>query len=117
MSENMVQPEASKEALEALEATPSCILTDVAPIGPARLADIQRLAKMTNVEFVTELMNWSKFGPIAQSYIIEAIRFYSERITSMPEPKDDPSSFISPVLWHQIATDIQDQIKKKYERK
>lgn len=92
--------------------TPDSIVFDA-----KRTQEIERMLPLTNTEFIEQLMNNNAYGPLTQSYVIEAIRFYSEKITEIPEPKDDPSQFISPKLWHQIAAYALDQIKMKYERK
>lgn len=69
----------------------------------------------TNVEVVTELMEFSKYGALSQVFIIEALRFYSEKVTQAGEPKDDPLSLISPVAWYNVAKEINDTLKAKYE--
>lgn len=71
----------------------------------------------SNVEFVTDLMEYSQYGGVSQVFIIEAIRYYSELIISRGEPKDDPEAFINPTLWYKVAKDINQQVVDKYERK
>lgn len=72
------------------------------------------MTKQTNVEFVTELMELSSYGPLTQVFIIEAIRYYSEQVSNTPEPPDNITEFINPKLWHKIATDINSKMKARY---
>lgn len=80
-------------------------------------AEDRQLWEWSNSEFVDYLMNNSVHGPLTQSYVIEAIRFYSERVTAMPEPESNDKEFIDPKLWHQIASWVIGKVKRKYEEK
>jgi hypothetical protein len=68
-----------------------------------------------NEEFVADLMKFSPYGALQQAFIIEAIRYYAEKVAATPEPKDDATQFINPSIWHKIAIDIQERLKKQYE--
>lgn len=70
--------------------------------------------RKTNEEFVNGLMSYSVYGPLTQVFIIEAIRYYSEKVSSTPEPEDDPKSILSPVVWHRIAVDLNRQLEENY---
>jgi len=72
--------------------------------------------RKTNEEFVVELMNFSPYGVLCQAFIIEAIRYYADQVSSTPEPTDDTSQFISPKAWHGIAVDITKRMKDRYEQ-
>jgi hypothetical protein len=78
-------------------------------------AELERLDRLTNEEFISELMTFSPYGGIQQAFVIEAIRNYSERVCSRPEPASDRSEFIDPQYWHKIATHVHTQFLKKYE--
>ena len=39
------------------------------------------LKRLTNEEFVIYLMNYSSNGALVQSFVIEALRFYAEKVT------------------------------------
>lgn len=72
--------------------------------------------QQTNVEFVTELMEFSKYGALSQVFVIEALRYYSELI-SKTVPKDNPLSLIDPKAWHGVAMEIHEKLVQKYESK
>lgn len=69
----------------------------------------------TNEQFISTLINDSNYGGLSQVFIIEAIRYYSEAISSQPVPEENNEAFISPVAWHGVATEIHQKIKAKYE--
>lgn len=75
----------------------------------------ENLQVRSNEDFVNDLMTQSTYGQLMQTFVVEAIRFYSEKVASTPEPTDDSSEFISPKVWHVIATDVQKQFKETYE--
>lgn len=70
--------------------------------------------EMNNEEFLGFLMTTSPFGAMSQVFIIEAIRYYSDKVASQPKPEDDSTSVISPVLWHDVALDIKARFEAKY---
>lgn len=72
-----------------------------------------KFKRMTNEEFVSHIMNYSNSGSLVQSFVIEALRFYSEAVISKGEPKDD-GSFINPVVWYNIGKEVNDKINLKY---
>lgn len=69
---------------------------------------------LSNEEFVSHLMRFSQYGALTRVFVIEAIRYYSEQVSSTPEPKDDPRSPISPTVWHRIAVDIKKAMDENY---
>lgn len=77
----------------------------------------EQIDKMTNQEFLKWVMNFSSHGALAEVFIVEAVRFYSEKVANSPMPKDDKASVISPVAWHELASEINAKVKTKYEKK
>lgn len=71
----------------------------------------------SNTEFVTELMEFSKSGPLTQVFVIEAIRYYSELIVKNGEPKENLMQLISPVAWYKVAVEVDKRLKEAYENK
>lgn len=61
----------------------------------------------TNVEFVTELMEFSNHGALSQVFIIEAIRRYAEACS---ERRISDNGFISPDAWQGVAREIRDKL-------
>lgn len=77
----------------------------------------EQIEKMTNQEFLKWIMNFSAHGTLAEVFVVEAIRYYSEKIANQPKPQDDGNSFISPVAWHELGEEINAKLKMKYEKK
>jgi len=71
--------------------------------------------KMTNDEFIHYLMNFSPFGALAQIFVIESIRYYSEQVLSAGEPADDGDGFVSKITWYKLSKDVQQRLGEKYE--
>lgn len=69
----------------------------------------------TNEEFVSYLMNDSKYGQLAQVFVVEAIRYYSELIVKQPAPTEDNGEIISNISWYGIATEVQNKMIANYE--
>lgn len=68
--------------------------------------------KSTNVEFVVELMEFSKNGPLIQAYVLEALRLYSESVVQNQDqiPED---GFISRKLWVSCAEEVLVKLKER----
>lgn len=69
--------------------------------------------KMTNVEFVTELMEFPDSGPLMQAFVIEALHNYAENV------KQDTSawpanSLVSQSAWKAIADEVIRKCAIKY---
>lgn len=74
------------------------------------------LAK-SNAELVKEIMNHSEHGVVAEAFVIEAIRYYSEGVVkSKPNASSSADSFISQELWISIAEDALSRLKENYEQ-
>jgi hypothetical protein len=69
---------------------------------------------MTNTEFVTSVMEFSMYGSLTQSFVIEALRKYSENITLMGRPTEEDGGLISKRMWHDIAVEVSGRIEAKY---
>lgn len=79
--------------------------------------DFKKVVKniKTNQDFMHYVMNYSSRGALCQTFVIEALRCYCEKITEKGEPKDDPTAFISPIAWYETGLEIQNLLKAKYE--
>lgn len=80
------------------------------PWEPKRNGQFNRL---NNGEFVRDLMNFSRYGALAQVFIIEAIRAYSEGVMQQ-EAADNPDAIVNPVVWKAIGTDLFNKIEDRY---
>ena len=70
--------------------------------------------RKTNVELVTEMMEFSRFGALSQLFIIEAIGQYSGMvINSPPEALDGMKGFINPEAWRGVAKEIASKLEAR----
>lgn len=65
----------------------------------------------SNEEFMHRIMTVSRYGGLAQAFVIEALSRYAEEVASSPV---QAHGFINMTTWKDIALDIQDQLAKKY---
>ncbi|MFG0678808.1 hypothetical protein [Delftia sp. WSY_7] len=68
----------------------------------------------TNVEFLTELMEYSRFGPMVQAFVIHCIETKAREIAEFPNPELFDSDFMSGQFWQDIAKDVVRQMDEKY---
>ena len=74
--------------------------------------------RVDNVEFVNELMNYSKFGAMSQLVILQAIEKYASAVMEVPldefREAMGENSIISADAWHGACCEIIDKMKKRY---
>ena len=63
----------------------------------------------SNIEFLTRVMDYSKYGALMQAFVIEAVNRYAEDVIVADMPKD---SIISPEAWKGCAKEFLDEFKK-----
>lgn len=67
---------------------------------------------LTNIEFVTDIMNYSNHGALAQMFVLDAILKFSKLV--METPSDEMSSMdnglISCAAWKSVAQEIHQKI-------
>ncbi|MCP1757793.1 hypothetical protein [Bradyrhizobium elkanii] len=62
-----------------------------------------------NIAFVKALMTHSKYGALAQLFVIDALSKWSDKISSV-EPRAVDSPMISGEAWVGVAKEIKDKI-------
>ena len=67
----------------------------------------------TNVEFVTDLMEFSKHGPLAQLFVLDALDKWSKLIASKSAAELD-TPMINGAAWVSVAKEIQTKIAGRY---
>ncbi len=68
------------------------------------------MTRKTNTEFVTDLMEFSRCGPLIQAFVITALREFSRQVAqSTPEALDTP--LVSGAAWHKCALELQEKLK------
>ena len=69
---------------------------------------------MTNTEFISRLMDFSKSGPLMQLFIIEAVRKHSERVVNNADKVREQmeGGFVSPDAWIAAAQEALDRMNE-----
>jgi hypothetical protein len=65
-----------------------------------------------NIAFVRDLMSNSKYGALAQLFVLDALDKWSERV-SKASPAELDSAMISGHAWVGVAKEIQDKINER----
>jgi hypothetical protein len=68
--------------------------------------------RKTNVEIVVDLMEFSKYGPLAQIFVIDALVKVSERVAEARLDEIDGGSFLSPEAWQGVAREIREKLER-----
>ena len=72
----------------------------------------------TNVEFVTEFMNFSKHGALAQVFVIEALRTYVERVKTIHAAnltkEIDDNALFSAATWAAVADELGEKFNANF---
>lgn len=68
----------------------------------------------TNIEFVRELMDFSRFGPLAQMFVIDALSKWSDKIANTPieelRSAFEGNPLIDAEAWHGVAREIKEKL-------
>lgn len=75
----------------------------------------------TNEDLVVDLMNYSPYGALCQSFIITAIRSFSDKVISQKKEllemeKNGEVQLVSMKAWVGIAEDIKKRMDEFYNR-
>jgi hypothetical protein len=69
---------------------------------------------VSNVEFVTELMEFSEYGPLAQLFVMDALAKFSKRVAeAAPEEFAGMGDFISAESWQGVAKEIHQKFTER----
>ena len=68
--------------------------------------------KMSNTEFVSEIMEFSNHGALIQCFVITALEKYSDLV--LQDKSDWGNSFIDKKAWQGCAREILEKLKAKY---
>ncbi|HDR9202719.1 TPA: hypothetical protein QDB48_004074 [Burkholderia vietnamiensis] len=75
---------------------------------------------MTNVECITDLMTFSRYGALAQAFVMDALGKHASSIAKMPLEEfaekfgDQPA--VSAKAWHGVANEIHDKLEAHFAR-
>lgn len=73
------------------------------------------MTRPTNVEFLTELMEYSNYGPLMQGFVMEALRTYAQAVVQRQDelPTD---GFVSPAAWAGCASELLEKLEAHYAK-
>ncbi|AGK48308.1 hypothetical protein BTI_471 [Burkholderia thailandensis MSMB121] len=75
---------------------------------------------MTNLECLTDIMTYSRFGALAQAFVMDALSKHAERIATVPLDKLQEQfgahSLISVEAWQGVAREIHDKLEAHFAR-
>ena len=70
----------------------------------------------TNVEFVADLMEYSRHGPLVQLFIMDALAKYSKMVAGKTVPeltKEGDWNFIAPEAWIAVAKEVSERMEAR----
>lgn len=73
-----------------------------------------RVHRRTNVEFITEMMEFSHFGALAQLFVIDAITKHAQAVAASENPELFSTGLFDGQAWIDCAKDIHRQIEEFY---
>lgn len=75
----------------------------------------ERRLNPTNIDFITDLMQHSRYGALAQLFVIDALGKWSDKIAACtPDQVDTP--FINGEAWVGVAKEIQAKLAARNKR-
>lgn len=73
---------------------------------------LEQPRRTTNTEFITELMEFARTGPLMQAFVIESIRRYAQTC-AQAHPDTFDSGVMNGRAWVACAKEARDQIDKR----
>jgi hypothetical protein len=70
--------------------------------------------RQTNIEFVTEMMEFSSTGPMMQIFIMDALDKRSEAVMAMEEKPEGWTDMINWDAWKRSAIELNQRLNKHY---
>jgi len=66
----------------------------------SEMSEMSEMSEKTNTQLVADLMNDSRYGPLMQAFVIEAIAQYAEAVKAKPIQEN---GLVNPVAWRVCA--------------
>lgn len=76
--------------------------------------------RMTNLECLTDIMEFSRYGALAQAFVMDALSKHAEHIAKLPLDElhkqlgDHP--LVSARAWHGVAQEIHAKLEAHFSR-
>ncbi|UVE66987.1 hypothetical protein L2Y90_07710 [Burkholderia pyrrocinia] len=75
---------------------------------------------MTNLECLTNLMTFSRYGALAQAFVMDALSKHAAQVAGMPlevlTEKFGDQPIVSAKAWHGVANEIHDKLEAHFAR-
>ena len=72
--------------------------------------------RLTNIELVTNIMDYSRYGALSQMFVIDALSKLADAV-SKSKPEDyGKSPLISGHAWIGVAKEIQEKLDENYRQ-
>ena len=68
----------------------------------------------SNLEFLTELMEFSPKGPLVQVFIIHAVHTAARQVAQAPDPSVFESAALDGRAWQEVAKHIAERMDEQY---
>lgn len=74
----------------------------------------------TNLECLTDIMEFSRYGALAQAFVMDALSKHAERVATLPLDElqkqlgDHP--LVSARAWHGVAREIHTKLEAHFSR-
>ena len=70
----------------------------------------------TNLECVTEIMTFSRYGALAQAFVMDALSQHAARVATTPPDQLQVNPMISARSWHGVALEIHTKLEAHFSR-
>lgn len=71
---------------------------------------------MTNLECLTDIMTFSRYGALAQAFVMDALSQHAARVASTPLDQLQVNPMISAHAWHGVAQEIHTKLEVHFAR-
>lgn len=74
------------------------------------------MSRMTNVEAVTELMEFSRYGALAQAFVMDALAKHSQAVADadLAALASMEGGLVSPAAWQGVAREIAEKLERHF---
>ncbi|MEX3968770.1 hypothetical protein AB4Y42_42790 [Paraburkholderia sp. EG286B] len=73
---------------------------------------------MTNLECLTDIMTFSRYGALAQAFVMDALSLHAAHIAAMPpdELKEKLNPMLNATAWCGVAQEIHSKLEAHFAR-
>lgn len=70
----------------------------------------------TNLECITEIMTFSRYGALAQAFVMDALSQHAARVAATPLDQLQLNPMVSARAWHGVAQEIHTKLEAHFAR-